>query len=262
MEHTGPSGAINRRQVVGGAAALPLAQILSSPALAQKAASKLTTVKTTTPTGREVSASFALPEVIPSATLLLVHEWYGLNDYIKSMAAAFAAEGYATLAVDLYGGVVATDAATAGYTMRNVKPEEAQETLVTWADWLRGHDLSSGKIGTCGWCFGGGWSLNASLATPVDATVIYYGNVAKSAEELAALQGPVLGHFGSKDTYINSEMVEGFQAALDAAGKAATLHTYNADHAFANPTTARYDDEDAALAWTRTLEFLKKNLAP
>jgi carboxymethylenebutenolidase len=240
---------------------LPLAQILSSPALAQKVASNVATVKTITPTGREISASFALPEVIPSATLLLVHEWYGLNDYIKSMAAAFAGEGYATLAVDLYDGVVGTDAATAGFAMRNVKPDEARETMVTWADWLRGHDLSTGKVGMCGWCFGGGWALDASLATPVDATVIYYGNVAKSAEELAALKGPVLGHFGSKDTYINSEMVEGFQSALREAGKVATLHTYSADHAFANPTTARYDDEDAALAWTRTLEFLKKNLA-
>lgn len=250
-----------RRHVTGGIATLPLAQILSDPVLAEEQASELEEVSLTLPSEREVFGALALPEVTPAPTLLLIHEWWGLNDYIKTMAAAFAAEGYLTLAVDLYGGVVATDRATAGYTMSNVKPEEATETLVGWAGWLREQENSSGKIGSCGWCFGGGWSLNASIETPIDATVIYYGNVAKSAQELASLEGPVLGHFGSKDTYINTAMVEGFEAALLEAGKSGVLHSYNADHAFANPTTARYDEEDAALAWERTLSFLKANLA-
>ncbi|MCB1489619.1 MAG: dienelactone hydrolase family protein, partial [Bauldia sp.] len=113
-----------------------------------------------------------------------------------------------------------------------------------------------------GWCFGGGWSLNASLATPVDATVIYYGNVAKTADELKALKGPVLGNFGTEDQNIDAEMVAGFEAAMKEAGKAGelTVNWYTADHGFANPTSARYDAEDTALAWDRTLAFLKANL--
>lgn len=249
-----------RRQISKGLASLPLATLLGSSALAQEVAASLDEVSLELPSGRVVKGALARPEEGPAPTMLLIHEWWGLNDHIKTMAATFASQGYLTLACDLYNGVVATTSADAGYTMGQVKPEEARETLVGWADWLKTHEGSTGKIGTCGWCFGGGWSLGASLATPVDATVIYYGNVAKSAEELSALKGPVLGHFGSRDTYINEEMVSGFQAALAEAGKAAEIYSYNADHAFANPTTARYDEEDAALAWERTTEFLKKHL--
>ncbi|TNE35720.1 MAG: dienelactone hydrolase family protein [Alphaproteobacteria bacterium] len=249
-----------RREVSKGLASLPLATLLGSSALAQEVAASLEEVSLELASGRVVTGALARPEAGPAPTMLIIHEWWGLNDQIKTMAAEFAKQGYLTLACDLYGGVVATTSADAGYTMGQVKSEEASETLVGWADWLKAHEGSTGKIGTCGWCFGGGWSLNASLATPVDATVIYYGNVAKSAEELSALKGPVLGHFGSKDTYINEEMVSGFKTALAEAGKSAEIYTYNADHAFANPTTARYDEEDAALAWERTTRFLKDNL--
>ena len=102
--------------------------------------------------------------------------------------------------------------------------------------------------------------MNASLATPVDATIVYYGRVNKTAEELSVLNGPVLGHFATQDKWINKQMVSGFESAMDAAGKSYTSHWYDAQHAFANPTSARYDAEDAALAWQRTLDFLKRHL--
>ncbi|MCY4313121.1 MAG: dienelactone hydrolase family protein, partial [Gammaproteobacteria bacterium] len=115
--------------------------------------------------------------------------------------------------------------------------------------------------GTMGWCFGGGWSLNASLATPVDATVIYYGNVKKAAADLASLQGPVLGHFATRDGWINQDMVSGFEASMHGAGKPElAVHWYEADHAFANPTSARYDADDAALSRERTVEVFRQNL--
>jgi carboxymethylenebutenolidase len=111
------------------------------------------------------------------------------------------------------------------------------------------------KLGTVGWCFGGGWSLNTGIAEPVDATVVYYGRVTKTAAELGHLKGPVLGHFAAMDKWINRDMVSGFEAELNKAGKTYTSHWYEADHAFANPTSARYDEADAKLAWQRTTAF-------
>jgi carboxymethylenebutenolidase len=111
-----------------------------------------------------------------------------------------------------------------------------------------------------GWCFGGGWSLNASLARAVDATVIYYGRLVQDKARLAALSGPVLGHYASRDKWINHDMVSGFEAAMTAANRPYASHWYEADHAFANPTSARYDEADAALAWSRTLAFFAENL--
>src|SRR3546814_14136984 len=90
--------------------------------------------------------------------------------------------------------------------MQAVKPAVATETLVGWIGWLKKHEAFAGKIGTIGWCFGGGWSLNASIAAPVDATVIYYGRVDRDAEDLKKLKGPVLGHFATQDKSINKQM--------------------------------------------------------
>ncbi|MCH9002174.1 MAG: dienelactone hydrolase family protein, partial [Planctomycetes bacterium] len=132
------------------------------------------------------------------------------NDQIKTVAAEFARAGYLALAVDLYDGRVAETRDGARSLMQAVVPGEATDTLASWIAWLRGHAKANGKIGTIGWCFGGGWSLNASIAAPVDATVVYYGRVTKTPAELAALEGPVLGHFATRDKWINGEMVAGF----------------------------------------------------
>ena len=88
------------------------------------------------------------------------------------------------------------------------------------------------SIGTVGWCFGGGWSLNASIAAPVDATVIYYGRVTRPEQDLARLRGPVLGHFATQDKWINKKMVGAFEAAMKGAGKSIASHWYQANHAF------------------------------
>ena len=144
--------------------------------------------------------------------------------------------------------------------MQSVDPEVATEILEIWVRWLREDARAGGNLATIGWCFGGGWSLNASLAAPVDATIIYYGRVNKTAAELSSLKGPVLGHFATEDEWINEKMVSGFESAMDAAGKSYTSYWYDAQHAFANPTSARYDAGDAALAWQRTLDFLKRHL--
>ena len=255
---------IKRREVlrglVAGSTAAPLAAVLADPRLARAAAEGLETVTIDVDGYGAVSASLAVPATTPAPAVLLVHEWWGLNDQIKAVAAEFANRGYVALAVDLYDGNVATTAEAAQTYMGAVDGAKATATVGGWIDWLRAHDAVEGGIGTVGWCFGGGWSLNASLAREVEATVIYYGNVAKSAEQLAPLAGPVLGHFAEEDQWINHEMVDGFEAAMDAAGKTYTTHWYAAQHAFANPTSAAYDSDDAATAWQRTLDFFDQNL--
>lgn len=250
-----------RRLFLKGLTCLPLASVLAFPELSRAAAGSLNIVNIDVD-GESVSAALALPDADQAPAVILIHEWWGLNDYIKSVAAEFANMGYVALAVDLYGGEVATDPADARALMGRVDPDMAKQTLAGWNQWLRTHERSTGKIGTVGWCFGGGWSLQASLVAPVDATIVYYGNVALEAETLKALQGPVLGHFATLDGWIDQEMVSGFEEQMKKAGKAdaLTVHWYEADHAFANPSSSRYDAADAALSWQRTGEFFKQHL--
>lgn len=250
-----------RRLFLQGMACLPLASVLAFPELSRAAADSLSEVEIDLD-GGPVSAALALPDAKEAPAVMLIHEWWGLNDQIKSVAAELANMGYIALAVDLYGGKVATTSDAASALMGKVDAGRAQQALAAWNAWLREHPRTTDKIGSVGWCFGGGWSLKASLAAPVDATVIYYGDVSIEAERLKLLQGPVLGHFATNDDWINRAMVSEFEAQMEKAGKAdsLTVHWYEADHAFANPSSARYDAADAALSWQRTGEFFKQHL--
>jgi carboxymethylenebutenolidase len=114
-------------------------------------------------------------------------------------------------------------------------------------------------IATVGWCFGGGWSLMTGIVEPVDGTIVYYGKVDRSAAMLGKLKGPVLGHYATQDQWINQTMVDKCEAAMKEAGKTYISHWYDAQHAFANPSSGRYDKADAQLSWKRTLAFLELN---
>lgn len=253
---------VDRRAFLAGLIGLPLATVLAFPEFARAQAAKVNSIEIDMPGGGKASGVIAMPETLPAPAVLLIHEWWGLNDQIKAVAAEFATLGYIAFAIDLYGGTVATAPHEARALTQAMDPAEATDQLAAAVSFLRDHTDSTGKVGTIGWCFGGGWSLRASIAAPVDATVIYYGRVNRSADELSSLSGPVLGHFGTQDRFINEEMVGGFERAMQAAslGDRFTSHWYIADHAFANPTGARYDEDDAALAWSRTLTFFAKNL--
>jgi carboxymethylenebutenolidase len=258
---------IQRRDLLKGAASLPLAAILADPLIARAVADQLETVTIETPSGRSVIGALALPAARKAPAVLLVHEWWGLNDQIKAVAADFAKQGYVALALDLYGGNVAAmnnpGAAQRYMQAMMADPKAGFETCAAWVDWLGKHDRSTGKIGTVGWCFGGGWALNAAIVRPVDATVIYYGNVVRTVAQLRKLKGSVMGHFATRDGWINKPMVNGFVANMKKAGKAdqLTVYWYNADHAFANPSGGRFNEAAAQRAWQRTTAFFKKNLA-
>lgn len=190
--------------------------------------------------------------------LLVIHEWWGLNAHIKGTADHFGKLGYRVLAVDLYGEVAKTPE-QARTLMAAVKAPEATAKLDAA---LLSLSRKGRKIGTLGWCFGGAWSLRASLSKPelVAATCIYYGQLITEAAQLKTLNGPVLGIFAKDDPGIPPTKVAEFEAALKTAGVKAAIHSYDARHAFANPSGDRFQREAARDAWAKTLAFFKENL--
>jgi carboxymethylenebutenolidase len=199
----------------------------------------------------------------PLPAIVMIHEWWGLNDNIRAMANRLAAEGYMVLAVDLYGGETATNAGAARVKMLQVveNPGAARDNLRQAVGFLK--IAGAPGIASLGWCFGGGWSLNSAMLFPadLDATVIYYGQVTADEGKLAAIDAPLLGLFGAVDRGITVESVNSFQAALQRLRKEYEIHIYpDVGHAFANPTGNNYNREVAEDAWRRTLEFLAENL--
>ncbi len=251
-----------RRTFLKGFAALPFAAVLLDPFLAFAQSEGPEMVEVPIEGAKPVRGALALPQAANAPAVLLIHEWWGLDDQVKAVAASLAELGFVAFAIDLFDSDPATDVDGALKLVQGLDPATATARLSAAIAWLAEHERGNGRVATIGWGFGGGWSLNASLATPVSATVVYYGNVDKSAAELKALNGPVLGHFGILDENITKEMVERFQEAMAEAGKAETLivHWYEADQAFANPAGGRYDADAARLAWDRTLEFLRAGL--
>ncbi|MDH4275641.1 MAG: dienelactone hydrolase family protein [Gammaproteobacteria bacterium] len=191
--------------------------------------------------------------------IVVIHEWWGLNDHIREWTDKFAALGYYALAVDLYNGRTTTNAEEAANWMKQVNQTEANAKLRAAVETLK---RKGRKIATIGWCFGGGQSLQASLQVPevVDATVIYYGMPVMDVAALRTLRGPVLGIFALQDGFITPAVVKEFSAAMDKAGKSLEVHNYDAAHAFANPSGQRFNSAAAKQAWEVTQAFLAKNM--
>lgn len=197
--------------------------------------------------------------------LIVIHEWWGLNDNVRDEARRLVAEGYVVLAVDLYGGQLATTPPAAMKLAQalTANPEPAEARLRAAYDYLDKVEKAP-RIGTIGWCLGGRWSLRTALILPdkVDATVIYYGTLKADEAELARLEMPILGIFGSKDRVVPAPTVLAFGATMRRLGKDVDIHMYEgADHAFANPSGTAYEPAAAEDAWHLTTAFLKKHLA-
>jgi carboxymethylenebutenolidase len=200
----------------------------------------------------------------PLPGLIVIHEWWGLNDNIRSMAKRLAGEGYTALAVDLYGGQTADTPDKAkelmGAVLKDLAP--GAENVKQAYSFLETHEKAP-KIGVIGWCFGGGWSLQTALLLPdkIDATVIYYGHLETDKAKLAPLKMPILGFFGGQDQSIPVSSVRDFEKTLKDLGKSVEIHVYDdASHAFANPSGGSYNAKAAEDSWKRTTAFLKKNL--
>jgi carboxymethylenebutenolidase len=207
--------------------------------------------------GQPSEAYVARPQGKPRGALLVVHEWWGLNDWVKHQADQLAKEGYLALAVDLYKGKVATTPGEAAELMKAKDEAWGDQVEEAGLEWLK-TNASGAKVGTIGWCMGGGESLKASLNDPKDVsfTIMYYGMPITDVARLKTLRGPVLGIWAKRDRSITPEKVAAFDKALTEAGVKHEFHSYDADHAFANPSGGRYNPEAAKDAWDKTLKFL------
>jgi carboxymethylenebutenolidase len=197
--------------------------------------------------------------------VVMVHEWWGLNDNIKDMADELASEGYVVLAADLYNGEVAADPNRARELSSSVRenPQQAISNLQSAVQYLTSlPNVNSSRIAALGWCFGGGQALQLALNSeqhPLAATVIYYGNLVNDTNELSKINWPVLGIFGDQDQAVPVESVNAFEQALNETGITNEIYLYpGVGHAFANPSGDNYAPEETADAWEKTLVFLKK----
>jgi len=193
--------------------------------------------------------------------IVMIHEWWGLNDNIKEMAEKLASHGYVVLAVDLYNGSVATTSDEARQLIGSFDSQVGVENMNSAASYLLENNDSE-KLGSVGWCFGGGQSLNLALNNDdMDATVIYYGQLVSDTESLSSIEWPVLGIFAELDNGIPPESVREFESTLNELEISNEIHIYSGvDHAFANPSGDRYAPEESKDAWQKTLEFLNSNL--
>lgn len=209
---------------------------------------------------------FAFPSDMndPLPAIIVIHEWWGLNDHVRTMANRLAAEGYIVLAVDLFNGKTGTTAIEARQLMLDVveNPDPAAENIRQAYDFV-GSAAGAPRIASIGWGFGGDWALNTAMLFPdeLDAVVIYYGQVTDDEDVLRPINTPILGLFGAEDTSTPVKTVQRFEAALERLRKNYEIHIYpTAGFSFANPTSRSYDDKVAEDAWKRTLEFLAYNL--
>ena len=196
----------------------------------------------------------------PSSNYLFVfHEWWGLNDYIKKQCEEFSTSlGVNVIALDLYDRKVATTADEAGKIMQSIKSERAEAIIRGAIDYVG----KSAKINTIGWCFGGGWSLQAALLAGQQAAgcVVFYGAPEKDVNRLKTLNTDVLGIYGNKDQWINPTVVNQFSDDMKKAGKKITVYRYDADHAFANPSNPIYDKTATEDAYKHVYEYLKAHI--
>ncbi len=248
---------IGRRDLLLRLAGAPLASVAGVAGVTSSApAAALHEYTINTPAGRRVSGALAMPLGMPAPTVVLIHDRTGLDRHMRAVAAGFAAEGYLALAVDLMDGRVAGSPDEARAMGAAVDPDAALDTLAGWIEWLGVHDASTHRIAVLGWGAGGAWALAASIAAPVDATILYYAPLARPVGDLARLKGPVMGHFASRDPSVGRDMVSDWEMAMDAAGKRYVTYWYEAARGFADPSAAGWNAAAAALARQRTLVFI------
>lgn len=210
--------------------------------------------------GDDANAYFVKSPEESDKWIFVFHEWWGLNDYVKREADELQEKlgNVNILALDLYDGKVTDKREEASAFMQSVETERAYKIIHGAIDFA-GDDT---EVGTIGWCFGGGWSLQASiwLEDKGEACVMYYGIIDNTPETFKDLEAPVLGIFAEKDGWVTPEVYGNLEKNLKDAGIEVTIKSYDADHAFANPSNPKFDKEATEDAKKLTIEFFKEFL--
>jgi carboxymethylenebutenolidase len=216
--------------------------------------------------GRDsVSAYFSLPPGDgPFPALIVIHEWWGLNDWIRYNADAFANKGYAALAIDLYRGKSTKNSDEAHELMRGLPPDRVTKDIQTAYSFLQNNPkVDKNRIGVIGWCMGGGYALQAATTLPkLKAVVMNYGSLLSNPENVKKISCPLLGIFGETDRGIPIMDVQNFKTALKESKKESEIIIYrNVGHAFMNPNNKDgYNHEITERAWREIFAFLEKQL--
>ena len=212
--------------------------------------------------GSKVSGEIALPAGEGKAPgLVLVQEWWGLNDHIRDLADRFAAAGFVTLAPDLYHGKSTKDPNEAMALMQALDGKQALADITAAAQHLAAHERVNGKVGVTGFCLGGAYTFVAATRIPeISAAVPFYGIPPAGRADYTKAK-PILAHFAKRDDWATAAGAEAIKKEVEAAGGSMILHVYDADHAFMNDTRPDvYSAENAKLAWERTITFLHQHL--
>ena len=218
------------------------------------------------PNGKDTLSGFvAAPEKAGKyPALVVIHEWWGLNDWVKEQTTKLADLGFVALAVDLYRGKVATDMSDAHELSRGLANDRAISDMKAAFAYLGTRpDVDKNRIGAVGWCMGGGFALQLAIHEPaLRVVVVNYGALPTDPADLGQINALILGNFGADDKGITPDDVHSFEKTMRGLGKWIDLKIYDgAGHAFENPTnTTGYRPEAAADAWTRTSTFLTRAL--
>ena len=196
--------------------------------------------------------------------LVVIHEWWGLNDWVKEQAANYAKQGYVALAVDLYHGKVATDPELAHELMRGLPQDQGVRDLVGAVKYLDSRkDVKKDRMGAVGWCMGGTYAMQLAIAAPsLKAVAINYGALATDKAQLARIHAALMGNFGGQDRGIPPEAIRDFEVTMKSLGKPVDAKIYpDAGHAFENPNNKMgYRPQDAADAMARMNAFFAREL--
>jgi carboxymethylenebutenolidase len=210
------------------------------------------------------SLLFTPPGKGPFPGIVVIQEYWGLNDWVKEQASKLADQGYAALAVDLYRGKVADTPDVAHELMRGLPEDRAARDLHGAVEYLKSSpNVKKDRIAAIGWCMGGGLALNLALTEPtLTAVVINYGHLSTDPAAIQKIHAAILGNFGGQDRGIPPDDVKKFEETLRKEGKQADIKIYpDAGHAFQNPNNkSGYRAEDTADAWQRTVNFLATTL--
>ena len=220
------------------------------------------------PDGQSVNAYLAEPaQPVGAPAVVVIQEWWGLNDQIRGVADRLAAAGYRALVPDLYRGKSTLEAEEANHLMEGLNFADAASQDIRGA--VQFLKANSARVGVTGFCMGGALTLLALAQSPeIDAAVVWYGCPPLEYLDASKIRVPVQGHWATQDQFFNIETVAALQAQLGAAGVQLDFHRYLAHHAFANETAlgarripaTQYDPVWAQQAWDRTLRFFGRHL--